>query len=336
MMDIKRKAKKVIFHILMDRYHKKNIVSEPTFIQLEPTVRCNLDCITCSRPQVINEYKKMDMDIDEIGKIITFFPKLKSIKLQGLGEPLLHPQIGDILKKLVNKNIKVWIISNGTLLNSDKYRNLLVDYVSDVAISIDSVNEENFNYLRKGANLRKITDGIKLLVAERNIKKSNLTIGINFVVSHKNYNEIEKLYDLIVDSGVDYLTINSVENWSIADENGFNDAAEFVAESRKYRQQISGSVKKLFLKLMKKRIVFGHKKPNKRIGKCFWPFKSLCINVEGFVTPCCLRMNKRHSFGNIFQVKSLNEIYNSKEYQCFRNAHIIKDFSNRMCGSCPD
>ena len=147
-----------MFHLNIWNFKKVEVAASPTHIQIEPTVRCNLDCVTCSRSSVISKYKRMDLSLEEIDQIISLFPRLKSVKLQGLGEPFFHPQIVGMLKKFQQNDIKIWTISNGTLFLQEKYRKLVLDYVSDIAVSFDSVNKENFNQLRHGANMDKIIE----------------------------------------------------------------------------------------------------------------------------------------------------------------------------------
>ena len=66
---IPRKIEKIRFHIGLGRFGKNDMADTPTHIQIEPTVRCNLHCITCTRDTVISTYKKMDLSLEEIDKI---------------------------------------------------------------------------------------------------------------------------------------------------------------------------------------------------------------------------------------------------------------------------
>lgn len=332
---VRRKFRKAMFHIELGRFDKSEITAPPTHIQLEPTVRCNLHCITCSRDTVISTYKKMDLTLDEIDRILSFFPRLKSVKLQGLGEPLFHPQIEEVLKRFKDRGVRIWMISNGTLYHNEKYRNMILNYVDDLAVSFDSINKETFNMLRPYADMDRVKENIKLLVADRNKMNSDLAIGINFVISYKNYFELPGLYDLALELGIDYVSVVDVENWMIRNELGYDGASAFVAESRKFRKEIDEGVRKLRLRLLKKRIILGYKSYKKRLGSCYWPFKSVFITVEGLATPCCMRMHRTHALGNVLETP-FPDIWNGERYTELRKAHISGDTSNLLCGTCPD
>ncbi len=332
----RRKLGKIMFHLEMfDWYRKKETAPAPTYLQIEPTVRCNLNCLTCTRNKVIQDYKNMDMSLEAVDRLLSYFPGLSSVKLQGLGEPLFHPQIKEMLQKFRARNVKVWMITNGTLFTQEKYRNIVLDYVPDIAVSLDSVNKDTFNRLRRGADFDRVIEGLRLLVEDRNKRKANTIIGINFVVSHENCRELGALGDMAAGLKLDYVTVADVENWMIPGEAGYEEAGAFVAESRKCAKEIDIGVKKLRLKLLGNGIILGYKSRAKRLGKCHWPFNSMFITAEGFANPCCLRMHKSHSFDNVFE-KPFDDIWNGQKYRDFRKSHMRRDASNAMCANCPD
>lgn len=332
---LSRKIEKAKFHFALSQYQKTEFAKTPDFIQLEPTTACNLHCATCSRGIAVSE--KKHVTLKDVDTILSLFPGLKSVRLQGLGEPLLHPQIDAVLQKFKERNVKIWFNSNGTLLTNEKYRNIVVDYLSDISISFDSVERTNFNRIRRGADMDDIVHGITKLVEDRDRSNPRLAIGINFVATNHNYTEIEKLYKTVLELKLDYVSIVEAENWTIQGERGYETSSSFIAESRKYAKQIARSVKDLRLKLLKKGVILGYKSHAKRMGNCFWPFKSMFITAEGLVTPCCIRMHKNHAFGNIFDAHTIDDIWNGQLYRDFRKSHIMnKDPKNTICANCPD
>jgi hypothetical protein len=65
----------------------------PRALQIEPTNHCNLNCLRCSRPRSSRAHGYMDLGF--FRGIIDEAPRLgvKLVRLYGLGEPTLHPQI---------------------------------------------------------------------------------------------------------------------------------------------------------------------------------------------------------------------------------------------------
>jgi hopanoid biosynthesis associated radical SAM protein HpnH len=93
----------------------------PLVLMLEPLFRCNLACPGCGKIQHPNEILKRNLTpeecfaaAEECGAPVVAIPG---------GEPLLHPQIDEIVKGLVQRRKFVYLCTNGILLekNLDKF-----------------------------------------------------------------------------------------------------------------------------------------------------------------------------------------------------------------------
>lgn len=112
---------------------KRTILAEvlpldtPIVVQIFPIYACNFICKYCTFS--VDKLKrgfisdKIVMDFDLYKKCIddmTVFPsKVKVLRFVGMGEPLLHKKIADMVKYAVSKNVadRVEILTNATLLN---------------------------------------------------------------------------------------------------------------------------------------------------------------------------------------------------------------------------
>ncbi len=106
-------------------------------IYVEITNKCNLNCSFCS----IDTIKKRAISVDEFRLVIN---KIKdytdNIYLHVKGEPLLHPNLDDILS-LCDNVIKVSITTNGTLL-AKKCDILLKHQIKQINVSLHSENND--------------------------------------------------------------------------------------------------------------------------------------------------------------------------------------------------
>src|SRR5512138_991744 len=100
-------------HVLLQRP-----ITQLARVYVEPTTACNLRCRTCIR-NVWNE--PIDhMSGETFAKVvagITALPDLPTVVLGGLGEPLVHPGILDMLRDLKRTEARVELITNGALLD---------------------------------------------------------------------------------------------------------------------------------------------------------------------------------------------------------------------------
>jgi len=86
----------------------------PFVTMLEPLEACNLHCIGCGR---VEEYK------DVLSRRLSVEGSLAAVRASGApivsiagGEPLLHPQIGEIVKAITDERRFVYLCTNGLLL----------------------------------------------------------------------------------------------------------------------------------------------------------------------------------------------------------------------------
>lgn len=170
-------------------------LSVPISIHIEPSNRCNLACSFC--PQSLDNYAslsggRMDIDMDVYRKVIaelaSFSPRPKSVKLYFLGEPLLHPEIQEIMTLAVTVCDRVEVTTNGLLLTEKKAQ---------------SVIDSGIHYLRISAYTY---DGIRTDIVRRNVvrliqmrgDKKTPFVSVK-VFNEKEYVWAQNLYSFVVD-----------------------------------------------------------------------------------------------------------------------------------------
>jgi MoaA/NifB/PqqE/SkfB family radical SAM enzyme len=119
----------------------KAVVStdHPLLAHLIPIRRCNLSCTYC------NEYddfskpvptEQMLRRVDKLGELGT-----SVVTISG-GEPLLHPDLDDIIRQMVRRRIVSGLITNGYLLTADRIQRLNRAGLEWLQISIDNLNPD--------------------------------------------------------------------------------------------------------------------------------------------------------------------------------------------------
>ena len=304
-------------------------IPEPILIQLEPTTRCNLNCLTCTRHTFSVSRLNRDLTLDEFKYIIENIPTLRKIKIQGMGEPFLNRHIWGILEYGVSKGIKFKTASNGTVINEGNARNILACF-TDIVVSLDSPNKEQYEAISKGANYEKVINGVKLLVNMKKELKSKCKVMFSFVATHLNYKELSDYFELCEKVGVDRAGVVEVENWLAPIQDQYPENRRFIENSRKVKDEIRECIKKY-----EDRIKIAHLDSERRVRHCMWPKSSCFITVDGYVTPCCLRPDPTIlNFGNIFK-QPFSEIWNSNRYKEFRYLNS-QGKNNVFCEICPD
>lgn len=121
-------------------------------LYIEPTSCCNLNCNMCFRHNWFDE----NMGFISSGtqsRISEIFKdsNIETVFFGGMGEPLLHPNIIEMVRSaaLTVKNIE--LITNATLLTSDMSKRLLEAGLDCLWVSMDGFSKESYEAIRKGS-----------------------------------------------------------------------------------------------------------------------------------------------------------------------------------------
>ncbi len=101
-------------------------ITQLTKVYIEPTVDCNLDCITCFRNAWDQPMARMTEETFE--SILTGLKQMDPIPnvyFGGIGEPLFHPKTVEWIGRVKQLGVKVELITNGTILTEKKSRQLI-------------------------------------------------------------------------------------------------------------------------------------------------------------------------------------------------------------------
>jgi hopanoid biosynthesis associated radical SAM protein HpnH len=86
----------------------------PLIVELEPLFQCNLECVGCGKIQHPEHVLKRRMPVDQaIGAIEESGAPMVSI---AGGEPLIHPEIDEIVRQLVKRKKFVYLCTNAILM----------------------------------------------------------------------------------------------------------------------------------------------------------------------------------------------------------------------------
>src|SRR6202790_2019070 len=108
----------------------------PVLVHIIPMRRCNLDCGYCneydnvSKPVPLEEMKKRLDILAEMGTSI--------ITISG-GEPLMHPELEEIIWHIRKRGMIAGMITNGFLLSKDRIGTLNEAGLEHLQISIDNL-----------------------------------------------------------------------------------------------------------------------------------------------------------------------------------------------------
>ena len=91
----------------------------PYVLVVEPTTHCNLHCIMCPSPGFQSPRGYMSMDVYEKVLREAVAGSMHRIRFIGLGEPLLHPQLPEMIRLAKQGGLYTEVSTNATLLTRE-------------------------------------------------------------------------------------------------------------------------------------------------------------------------------------------------------------------------
>ncbi len=185
-------------------------------LRIEINSKCNINCKYCHNSNYAN--KKDDMSFEELKKLILGLKKkypLHKVLITG-GEPLLHPNIEEIIKFISDLRIKCDMVTNGKLLTENKIHKFEECGLKRIRISIDGIGAEH-NLYRVGSNANRLWR-----LAEYAVKHTKMSVVIHTVCSEHNVHKLFSVYKKILSVGAD--------RWRIFDVGYDGAAVKNIAE----------------------------------------------------------------------------------------------------------
>jgi MoaA/NifB/PqqE/SkfB family radical SAM enzyme len=114
--------------------------SHPVLAHIIPTRRCNLACEYCNEYDDFSKPVPTDKMLARIDHLAALGTSI--ISFSG-GEPLLHPDLDDLIRRIRSHGRIAGMITNGFLLNVDRIRRLNRVGLDHMQISIDNIQPDN-------------------------------------------------------------------------------------------------------------------------------------------------------------------------------------------------
>lgn len=151
------------------------------------TGACNLKCVhcyndsgTCAGDELSTaEAKKVLDSLADFG--------VPSVLFSG-GEPLMRPDLFELIEYATGRGLRAVISTNGTLIKPDKAEKIKKSGVSYVGISLDGIGEINDKFRGVAGAFDNAVQGIK------NCQDAGVRIGLRLTLTKKNVRDLESLF----------------------------------------------------------------------------------------------------------------------------------------------
>ncbi len=194
----------------MNLIDSRNIL--PSRLYIEPTTFCNLSCDMCVKQAPGNELVEGNLSPQILDKLTPVFKHLESVIFSGIGEPLLHPNLEDLVsstRNLLPQESRIGIQSNGFLLYKNRIDSLLAAGLDTICLSLDSISSDFFKQMRSGGELESIQTAFAYFNGKIHCNPQ-FQFGVEFVLMKQNMHELPSVIQWAADNGASFAIVTHV------------------------------------------------------------------------------------------------------------------------------
>jgi MoaA/NifB/PqqE/SkfB family radical SAM enzyme len=302
---------------------ESKINTGPVSVEIHPSTYCNHACPGCvyGTPK-LSKNLKHNFDYDLFDKLLKDLKDLKvrGINFSGGGEPLIHKNIEDMIKKTA-KDFEVGLITNGELFDESKI-DTVIDNCLWCRISLDAGSQEVYSQMHgENADFDNIIKIIKQFAARKIEKKSNITFGVSYLLTTTNFLDVVSAICILKNiPGVDYIQIKPIVlfpqdrfdmNMIFWDKRIF-EVLSIINSYATDTFKIYALDSKFFSMMLKEKTGLEFKKC---YGHPFFP----TVTSDGHIVVCCFKLNNIQNgidegiYGQITKDRSFKDIWTTYE-----------------------
>jgi hopanoid biosynthesis associated radical SAM protein HpnH len=279
----------------------------PLVLMLEPLFRCNLACAGCGKIQYPAHILKTDLTPEQCFKAVDECAA-PMVSIPG-GEPLMHPQIAEIVEGLVARKKYIYLCTNALLLKEKLHLFKPSKYLS-FSVHVDGQKEHHdFSVCREGGYDIAL-DGIRAAIDAGFRVTTNTTL-----FDGADPNSVRSFFDEMMEVGVESMMVSPGYSYDKAP-----DQKHFMGRTRTrrlFRTMLSNRKKTwrfnqspLFLEYLM----------GKRNYKCT-PWGMPTYNIFGWQKPCYLLQDG--------YAESYKELMETTEWESYGT-----ESGNPQCANC--
>jgi radical SAM protein with 4Fe4S-binding SPASM domain len=203
------------------------------------TRACNLKCVHCyndsGASKADDELSTQEAKV-VLDNLVQF--GVPSVLFSG-GEPLMRPDLFELIGYAVERGLRAVISTNGTLITADMARKIKQHGVSYVGISLDGIGDINDKFRGVSGAFDRAVAGIK------NCQSAGVRIGLRLTLTQKNVQDLESLFEFFEAENIEracfYHFVPSGRGGTMADEDlthaQTRDAVDMIlAKTRSFKE----------------------------------------------------------------------------------------------------
>lgn len=308
--------------------------SGPAFIGIETTTRCNLNCIMCARRCLKDSgFIFSDMTLETFRRILPLIKTSKLVFLSKCGEPLLAPNIMEMIGMCRPFGCKIAMASNASLMDEGVSEQLIDRGLDWIELSIDGI--ESFSRIR-GFELGVFIKNVKALnEIKRKKKKPHPAVTFTFVAMKDNLSELPAVIRLAASLGVERIFVHParIYHHSLKGQSIYHDPGN----AKRLLSASKEEAARLGVNLVVRQVSFMKDEGDLISSECYClaPFDRIFVDRKGYLNEICCGHRRLGEYCGRFNVNQtpIRDIWNCDEYRTMRLEFLSKNPAP-VCKNC--
>jgi hopanoid biosynthesis associated radical SAM protein HpnH len=280
----------------------------PLVLMLEPLHACNLTCTGCGRIREYSTHMSERLSVEEC---------LASVDEAGTpivsicgGEPLIYPEIGELVKGILKRKKHIYLCTNGMFIRK-KLKEFRPTERFFFNVHLDGLEETHDMAVERKGVFRDAIDGI------RAAKEAGFLVCTNTTIyKETNLQEIDRLFSLLSRMGVDGFLISPAYGYEAVNRTNPTGAAEIFLTRDDIHAKFQAA-QKLFAKyrMMSSPIYLEFLSGQREMNCSAWGNPTR--NIKGWKGPCYLITDEHHdTFRGLMEDTDWDRYGRGKDPRC--------------------
>ncbi|MCP8689883.1 pyrroloquinoline quinone biosynthesis protein PqqE [Marinobacterium sedimentorum] len=302
---------------------------QPLWLLAELTYKCPLQCPYCSNPLDFSA-SGQELSTEQWVKVLREAREMGAAQLGfSGGEPLTRPDLNELIQEARHLGYYSNLITSGIGLNDHKLEQFRASGLDHIQVSFQASDEAVNNMLAGSAKAFE-----QKLKMARAVKANGYPMVLNFVTHRHNIDRIDRIIELCIELGADYVELATCQYYGWALENREQlmpsraqlERAERITNEYRVRLEAAGNPMKLIFVTPD----YYEERPKGCMNG--WGQIFLTVTPDGTALPCHSARQLPVQFPNV-KDRSLDDIW----YRSFGfNKYRGNDWMKEPCRSCDE
>ena len=301
----------------MNNELKKRVrpINESNYFSIKPPIpvrnflveisnSCNNKCIFCANRKMTRQRGYIKPDL--LKKILNdaYNEGVREVGFYTTGEPLLNDSLYDYIR--IAKSIGytyIYITTNGILANLSRMKLLINAGLNSIKFSINACSSSEYKFINGSDNFNIVIRNLKEVYNYKKSSGSLIRIFVSYIATkytYKTEKEIKTFFKHLCD---DVLIVN------VRNQSGLVPEIEHLYINDKH-----------FVR-------------GQRQLPCFYPFFSINVSYEGYLSACCSDFQNFLSYADLNKI-NIREGWNNSIIRSLRQKNIEKNVEGTLCYNC--